>query len=139
MKRTLACALAVLCLVLLACGDEEETGDSVANEVTIGQILEDPAAYVDRAVIVRGASVVPLEPAGFVLEDDGQRLLVSATEPVPGIQAGEQVGVRGEVARFSERGADELQEGLGDLPALDETPTERGDPYLVFRALAGGR
>jgi len=93
------------------CGGDDPEPPSGA-EVTVGQILRDPAAFADRAVVVQSASVVPLDPVGFVLEDDADRLLVSAVNPVSGLEAGEVVGVRGKVARFTEAGAKNLREQL---------------------------
>ena len=110
--------------------------DEVVGEATIGQILREPAAFEDQAVVVRGATVTPLEAeGGFVLENEGKRILVYAPGGVPRLEPGDPVGVRGEVVRFTEPAAELLGGSSGRAPRIAGVPTEVGDPYLLFRAV----
>lgn len=119
---------------------EDPPTDAVLGEATVGQILRDPAAFQDQAVLVRGAAGLPLgREGGFVLESEGNRILVYAPGGLPGIDPGESVGVRGEVVRFTEPAAEMLGDALDEPGRLSGVPTRTGDPYLLFRALSPGQ
>jgi len=119
---------------------EDPPTDGVLSEATVEQILRDPAAFQDQAVLVRGAAALPLGREGaFVLQSDGNRILVYAPNGLPRIDPGKSVGIRGEVVRFTEPAAELLGDALDDPAQLSGVPTEKGDPYLLFRALAPGQ
>lgn len=124
--------------VVAACGEEDESAEpeTPVDEVTVDQLLMDPDAFDGAVVIVREATVVPIEPeGGFVLEGEQGRILVSAPSGTPELEAGESVPVRAEVVRFTEPAAEALGEEFADAEELAETPTDVGDPYLLLRAL----
>ncbi len=114
--------------------------EGVLSEATVEQILRDPAAFQDQSVLVRGAAALPLgREGGFVLESDGNRILVYAPGGLPRIEPGKSVAVRGEVVRFTKPAAELLGDALDDPDRLSGVPTQTGDPYLLFRALAPGQ
>ncbi len=119
---------------------DDPPADGALSEATVGQILRDPAAFEDQAVLVRGAAALPLgREGGFVLESDGNQILVYAPGGLPRIDPGKTVGIRGEVVRFTEPAAELLGDALDDPGQLSGVPTETGDPYPLLRALAPGQ
>lgn len=133
-------ALVVAGLAMAACGENDPEPSSDPNdpiaEVKVGQLLEDPDAYNGATVLVREAAVVPIERSGgFVLESGENRILVYAPSGLPDLEAGEVIPVRGEVVRFTEPAADALGDELAGAPELERVATDRGDPYLLLRAL----
>ena len=115
---------------------ESAEPETPIDEATVDQLLNNPGAYDGATVIVRDAEFVPIEPEGaFVLQGEQGRILVSAPNGVPGLEAGERVPVRGEVVRFTEPAAEALGEEFEGADELAETPTGVGDPYLLLRAL----
>lgn len=97
-------------------------------------------------VVVRG-SASRVGGRGFVLSQDGATIFVSASgSELERLQDGERVRVRGDLARLSTYGADELEQAIrsdppGDQPRsaleLDELPIEVGEPYLLLRTFDG--
>ncbi len=146
--RTASIMLAVLALaaVLAGCSDQgvqpdfpdSEEPETPVDEATVDQVLKNPAAYDGAPVVVRNGKFVPIEPSGaFVLQGEEGRILVYAPGGIPReLKKGESVGIRGEVVRFTEAGAEALGEEFADAEALADTPTERGDPYLLLRSVA---
>lgn len=133
-------ALLVAGLAMAACSENDPEPSSDPNdpivEVKVGQLLEDPDAYNGATVIVRDAAVVPIKRSGgFLLESGENRILVYAPSGLPALEAGEVIPVRGEVVRFTEPAAEALGEELARAPELERVATDRGDPYLLLRAL----
>jgi len=141
---------AIVAVVILAAGDgndapaaaptlmegPDDSRDQPLSEVTVPQILDDPAVFAGADVVVRGASIVPIEPdGGFVLEDDGRGILVYTRGDEPRLPPGD-VAIRGEVVRFTESAAEQLgDDAFSDAEQLARIPTGIGDPYLLFRAV----
>lgn len=144
--RIATMVLTVLCVtaVMTGCADEQAAPDrqqsaeprTPVDEATVDQLIKNPDAYDGAVVVVRDAKYVPIEPEGaFVLQGEEARILVSAPNGVPRLEEGDSVTVRGELVRFTEPAADALGEQFADAEELAETPTDRGDPYLLLRSL----
>jgi hypothetical protein len=113
-----------------------------ADHATIRQLLRDPRAWDERAVLVRG-TVTRVVDRGFTLAEDGAAVFVSAPASELGaLEAGQHVRIRAELTRLSGYGADALERALatdrpGDQPRssldIDDVPIEVGKPYLLLR------
>jgi hypothetical protein len=115
-----------------------------ADRATVEQLLRDPRAFDERAVVV-GGTVKRVVDRGFALADDGAAIFVSAPRSKLGtLDPGQLVRIRAELTRLSAYGADALEHALatdppGDQPrsSLDvgDVPIEVGEPYLLLRAV----
>jgi hypothetical protein len=115
-----------------------------ADHATVRQLLRDPRAWDERAVVVRG-TVTRVVDRGFTLIQDGAAIFVSAPASELGaLDAGQHVRIRAELTRLSGFGADALEHALatdppGDQPGssldIGDVPIEVGEPYLLLRAL----
>ena len=147
--------LAVGC-VAAACGGGEadsglDSGDTRPDDqpsvrrTTVERLLADARDFNEGPVLVRGEGYP--RPRGFFLVQDGASIWVAAPTGAPRLEAGEQVRVRGELERITPQDAEQVRQALarerdGDLPpearqAIEETPAEVGEPFLVLRALRG--
>jgi hypothetical protein len=115
-----------------------------AEQATVPQLLRDPRAWDERPLNLTG-TLARVTQRGFALAQNGATIFVSAPASELGaLEAGDRVQVRAELSRLSAYGSDALEQALqGDSPAdqpqsafdLEELPIDRGEPYLLMRAL----
>jgi hypothetical protein len=114
-----------------------------ADQVTVAQLLRDPAAYTDDPLLVFGTAH-RIGDRGFVLAgDQAATIFVSApASRLQDLQEGDRVRVRAELSRMSAYGADALEKALASDPPwdqqreeldVDDVPIEVGEPYLLLR------
>lgn len=150
MTRATAAAVALLAMTTnAACGEEDRAADNTGVPVaatTVEQVVRDPESWDQRSVRVRGEAF-PREN-GFLLVQDGSAIWVAAPGGVDGVEAGDRVVIRAEVERLLEGEVDRVVEALRrpaepglprpEADAIEQTPAEVGEPFLVFRALLSG-
>ena len=137
--------------VSVAGGDLDDIpSDPPARRATVSQLLRDPAAFNDQPVLVPGTVVAKFPGTGFVLagnQGDTQTIFVGVApgNQMDEVSEGDRVRVRAELERISRFRADTIAEALAGTPEtdastpegvdLDQTPTEEGRPFLVFRGV----
>lgn len=145
-KRVFLLPLVLIGALVSGCGGDGEP-DATVRSTTVEQILRDPESWDEGpAVTVRGRAY-PRE-RGFVLIDSGSSIWVAAPSGVEAIERGDRVAIRGEVERLTRDDADEVVKALRDpvgpalappqSEAVEQTPAEIGQPFIVFRALVWG-
>jgi hypothetical protein len=121
----------------------EQPIETDADHATIRQVLRDPRAWDERALVVRG-TVARLTPRGFILAQEGESIFVSAPDSqLSGLRQGDRVRVRAELSRLSQFGADAVEQAFATDPPGDQAgspdlggvPIERGEPYLLLRGI----
>ncbi len=157
MARHLASLLVVLVAVALAaCGgggadSGTDSGDTRPDDqpslrrTSVERLVRDARNFDEGPVLVRGEAYP--RQRGFFLVNDGVSIWVAAPTGGLRIESGERVRVRGELERITRQGAEQVRQALarerdGDLPpkarqAVEQTPAEVGEPFLVLRALRG--
>ncbi len=141
--RGLLLSLVLIGALLAACGGDDEREASVRS-TTIEQILRDPEVWDQAPLVTVRGRAYPRE-RGFVLVDAGSSIWVAAPGGVPAIERGERVAVRGDVERLTQDDADEVIKALrrpvdpplqpSESDAINQTPAQIGEPFIVFRAL----
>jgi hypothetical protein len=157
MPRRLASLLVVLVAVALAaCGGGEadsglDSGDTRPDDqpslrrTSVERLVRDTRNFNEGPVLVRGEAYP--RRRGFFLVNDGASIWVAAPTGAPRVEPGERLRVRGELERITPQNAEQVRQALarerdGDLPpkarqAIERTPAELGQPFLVLRALRG--
>lgn len=127
---------------LVPAGDEPLALE--AEHASVRQLLRDPRAWDERPLNVTG-TVVRVTERGFAITQNGATIFVSGpASELDALKAGDRVEVRAELSRLSAFGADALEQALqSDSPIdqppssfdIDDVPIDRGEPYLLLRAL----
>lgn len=148
MRKLLLLLLVLVATLLLAgCGGDDNDRSATVRSTTIEQIVGDAGSWVQGpAVTVRGRAY-PRE-GGFLLIASGSSIWVAAPRGVEDLEGGERVRIRGEVKRLTKDDDDEVIEALRgpvepglrppESAAVEKTPAEVGEPFIVFRALLSG-
>ncbi len=124
-------------------GDEAAT--PAARQARVEQLVEDPRAWDERPLRVRG-TVHRIGSAGFLLADGGASIFVGApATDLSNLEEGRRVEVRAELERLSRFRANSIPEALAGTPKtaanaaegvdFDQVPTAAGEPFLVLRTV----
>lgn len=96
MKRVLG--LALCCLAASSAGAAETKRDDDTRPI-IAQILHDPGAYVNKQVTIYGLVIERETPSTFLLQDVSQRPLKVIGKRGVRASVGDQITVRGALAK----------------------------------------
>lgn len=136
-------SLVLVGMLLAGCGGDDEPADSVRS-TTVQQILADPESWDEGPLVTVRGRAYPRE-GGFVLVESGSAVWVAAPAGAEAVDGGDRVTIRGDVERLAEADADEVVEAIRvpvdaappppEPDAVEQTPAEIGDPFIVFRAV----